>query len=61
MLLQIHQSRSLNVSPEGDHKEDNRMLCWDPLVEFLQRQIYLNTFASFSTNLEVRITLNVLF
>ena len=62
MLLKIHQSRWLKVSPEGDHEEDNRMLYWDPLVKFLQPQIYLNTFACFSTNLvcPVHVVLNVL-
>ena len=47
MLLQIQQSRRLKVSPEGDREEDNRMLCWDQFVQFLQPQIYLNTFAKF--------------
>ena len=61
MLLQIHQSHKLKVSPEGDHKEDKCMLRCGSLVQFLQPQVYLNTFASFLTNLEVHVVLTVLF
>ena len=49
VLLQIHQSHI--VSPEGDHKDDNRMLCRSPLAQVLQPQICLDTFANLSTNL----------
>ena len=61
VLLQIHQSRKLRVPPEGDHEEENLMLCLGPLVQFLQLQIYLKTFASYSRNLDVHVVLNVLF
>ena len=41
------------------HEEDNPMLCWSSLGQFLQPHIYLNTFTSFLTNLEVHVFLNL--
>ena len=47
MLLQIYQSRTLKVSPEGDIEEDNRMLFMSSISTVLTTPDLSKHFASF--------------